>query len=60
MKKQVVKKEYIAPQIEIVMSCGRPVLYTASPGVGSGYDPGTGFDAKKSDLNIEFRDIWEE
>ena len=54
------KKIYIAPQIEIVMSNGRPVLYTASPGVGSGYDPGTGFDAKKSDLNVEFRDLWED
>ena len=60
MKKQVVKKEYIAPQIEIVMSWAPPEIYTASPGVGSGYDPGTGFDAKKSDLNIEFRDMWEE
>ena len=54
------RKPYVAPTIEIVMSNGRPVLYTASPGVGSGYDPGTGFDAKKSDLNIEFRDLWED
>ena len=54
------KKIYIAPQIEIVMSNGRPVLYTASPGIGSGYDPNLPIDAKKGDLNIEFRDLWDE
>ena len=60
MKKQVMKKTYIAPQIEIVMPGQKPVMFTTSPGVGGDYDPGLDIDAKKHDLNIEFRDMWEE
>ena len=55
----MMKKEYIAPQVEIVKTNGRPVLYTASPGVGSDYNGGD-IEAKKMDLNIEFHDLWEE
>ena len=54
------RKPYVAPKIEIVMSNGRPVLYTASPGVGSGWQPGDDIDAKKNDFNVEFRDLWED
>ena len=58
--KKTERNPYIAPAVEVVANILPVVLYTASPGVGSGYDPGTGFDAKKSDLNIEFRDLWED
>ena len=54
------RKPYVAPTIEIVKANGRPVLYTASPGVGSGYDPNDDIDAKRNDLNVEFRDLWDE
>ena len=54
------KKSYVAPAIEIVRSAGKNVLYTASPGVGSGYDPGSGFEAPRHDLDIEFKNVWEE
>ena len=53
------RKPYVAPQVEIVKTNGRPVLYTASPGVGSDYNGGD-IEAKKIDLNIEFHDLWEE
>ena len=55
-----VRSSYVAPAIEIVMAGGKPVLYTASPGVGSGWQPGDDIDAKKHDLNVEFHDLWEE
>ena len=55
------KKEYIAPQIEIVSPCHKPVMFTTSTDVSDDpINPVGPFDAKKSDLNIEFRDIWEE
>ena len=60
MKKQVVKKEYIAPQIEIVSPCHKPVMFTTSPGVGGDYNDSDDIDAKRGDLNVEFRDLWEE
>ena len=54
------RRHYVAPATEVVRSSGRPMLYTASPGVGPGWQPGDDIDAKKNDLNIEFRDMWEE
>ena len=54
------KKEYIAPQIEIVLGTAPAVLYTATITQGDD-DPGDlPIDAKRGDLNIEFRDLWEE
>ena len=38
----------------------KPVMFTTSPGIGGDYDPGLDIDAPKHDLNIEFRDMWEE
>ena len=54
------KKTYIAPQIEVVSPDMKPVMFTTSPGVGGDYDPNDPIDAKRSDLNIEFRDLWDE
>ena len=54
------KKEYIAPQIEIVLGTAPAVLYTATITQGDD-DPGDlPIDAKRGNLNIEFRDLWED
>ena len=54
------KRTYVSPAIEIVMSAGKNVLYTVSPGVGSGYDPTLPIEAPRHELDIEFKDVWEE
>ena len=55
------KKRYIAPQIEIVSPDYKPVMFTTSPGVSDDpIDPNGPFDSKKGDLNVEFRDLWDE
>ena len=55
------KKTYIAPQIEIVSPAMKPVMFTTSPGVSDEpIDPNGPFDSKRGDLNIEFRDLWDE
>ena len=54
------RKSYVAPVSEVVRIGDRPLMVIVSPGVGSDYNPGDVIDAKKSDLNIEFRDMWEE
>ena len=54
------KKTYIAPQIEVVSPATKPVMFTTSPGVGGDYDPNDPIDAKKGDLHVEFRDLWDE
>ena len=57
------KKEYIAPQIEIVLGTASAVLYTATITQGGDDDDPNNplpIDAKRGDLNIEFRDLWEE
>ena len=57
------KKEYIAPQIEIVLGTAPAVLYTATITQGGDDDDPNNplpIDAKRGDLNIEFRDLWDE
>ena len=51
---------YVAPAIEIVEPAGERVMFTTSPGVGGDYDPSLPIDAPRHDLNIEFKDVWEE
>ena len=52
---------YVAPAIEIVEPAGERVMFTTSPGVSDNpIDPNGPFDAPKHDLDIEFRDLWEE
>ena len=53
------KHPYVAPAIEVVKPAGERVMITVSPGVGSNYNGGE-IEAPKRDLNIEFRDVWEE
>ena len=54
------RRFYVAPQIEVVLGASPTVLYTATITQG-GDDPGDlPIHSKKNDLNIEFRDMWEE
>ena len=56
------RRFYVAPQIEVVLGASPTVLYTATITQGDDDDPNNpiDIDAKKHDLNIEFRDMWEE
>ena len=57
------KNPYSAPQVEVFKNNGQPMLYQASPGVGGGYNPGEGFEAKEPALDqlpTEFNDPWED
>ena len=55
------RRPYVAPAMEVVKAAGKPVMFTTSPGVSEEpINPNGPFDSKKSDFNIEFRDMWEE
>lgn len=55
------RRFYVAPAIEIVAPAVERVMFTTSPGVSDNpIDPNGPFDAPKHDLNIEFKDVWEE
>ena len=54
------RKPYVAPVTDVVCVGDRPLMVIVSPGVGSDYNPGDDIDAKRLDLDIEFRDLWEE
>jgi len=41
-------KKYITPAIKVVRMNSENIMLTASPGVGGGYDPGLGIDAKEN------------
>jgi hypothetical protein len=54
------RKPYVAPAVEIVSGTAPAVLYTATITQG-GDDPGDlPIDAKRGDLHVEFRDLWDE
>ena len=54
------RRFYVAPQIEVVLGASPTVLYTATITQG-GDDPGDlPIDAKRGDLHVEFRDLWDE
>ena len=58
---EALKRAYSAPAIEIVAPAVERVMFTTSPGVSDNpIDPNGPFDAPKHDLDIEFRDLWEE
>ena len=60
------KKEYIAPSVEMVNLDNESLLYTASPGIGGDYDPDMPIDAKPGvfDEDIEWDtkpvNVWSE
>ena len=58
---EALKRAYSAPAIDIVKPAVERVMFTTSPGVSDNpIDPNGPFDAPKHDLNIEFKDVWEE
>ena len=58
--KKTERNPYIAPAVEVVANILPVVLYTATITQGDD-DPGDlPIHAKRSDLDIEFRDLWDE
>ena len=54
------RRFYVAPAIEIVAPAVERVMFTTSPGVGGDYDPTQPIEAPRHELDIEFKDVWEE
>jgi hypothetical protein len=61
--KKIERKPYVVPSIEVVLGTAPAVLYTATITQGDDdddpYNP-LPIHAKRGDLNVEFRDLWEE
>ena len=54
------KKAYTAPWIEVVADAAPVVLYEATITQGGDDDGTLPIQAPKHELDIEFRDVWEE
>ena len=54
------RRFYVAPAIEIVAPAVGRVMFTTSAGVGGDYDPTQPIEAPRHELDIEFKDVWEE